>query len=536
MIPLKKIFTSWRVILLLTLLVLAVWSIQPHFFGNEGATIRSVVANSSASNAGMQSAAAKLAPLAREKILFINGEKINTVQDYYTSIEKLGPNRTVKIDTSKSSYNLITPDVLPNTSLFYQADLGLKVYDAPSSNLRKGLDLEGGTRVLLKPSEAVSQDTLDMTVDTLKQRLNVYGLSDIIVRTASDLSGDKFILIEIAGVTEDEVKNLLASQGKFEAKIGNETVFFGGKKDITYVCRSAQCSGIDPRQGCFSVQDGYACGFFFAISLSPEAAERQAALTNKLSVVTSDTGSDNYLSDDIVLFLDDKEVDRLKIGAELKGKSTTEIQISGSGAGPTEQLAVTTTLQNMKRLQTIIITGSLPVKLDVVKMDTISPSLGKEFLSNVMLVGILAILAVSGVVLVKYRKIKIILPMVLTIIAEMILILGFAAMVGWNLDLAAIAAIIIVAGTAVDHLIVITDETLRGEAMATDWKLRIKNAMFIIMGAYLTGVASMIPLWFAGAGMLKGFAFTTIVGISFGVLVARPAYAAVAELLLRKEE
>ncbi|MBI4981105.1 hypothetical protein HZC30_06130 [Candidatus Woesearchaeota archaeon] len=541
MVPWKKIFTSWRVILLLTLLVLAIWSIQPHLFGNEGATIRSVAANSSASNAGMQSAAAKLAPLSREKILFVNGEKINTGQDYYASIEKLGPNRTVKIDTSKSSYNLITPEALPNTVLpnaswSYQAELGLKVYDAPFSNLRKGLDLEGGTRVLLKPSEAVSQDTLDMTADTLKQRLNVYGLSDIIVRIASDLSGDKFILIEIAGVTEEEVKHLLASQGKFEAKIGNETVFYGGKKDITYVCRSAQCSGLDPRKGCFPVQDGYACGFFFAISLSPEAAERQAALTNKLSVVSSDTSGENYLSDDIVLFLDDKEVDRLKIGAELKGKATTEIQISGSGAGATQQLAATTTLQNMKRLQTIIITGSLPVKLDVVKMDTVSPSLGKEFLSNVMLIGLLAVLAVSGVVLVKYRRAKIVVPIVLTIISEMVLILGFAAIVGWNLDLAAIAAIIIVAGTAVDHLIIITDETLRGEVMATDWKVRIKNAMFIIMGAYLVGVASMVPLWFAGAGMLKGFAFTTIVGISFGVLVARPAYAAVAELLLRKED
>ncbi len=537
MIPWKKIFTGWRVVLLLCLLVLAIWSIQPHFFGNEGATIRSVAANSSASNAGMQSATAKLAPLAREKILFVNGGEINTAQDYYAAIEKLAPNRTIKIDTDKKSYTLTTPSASATAPGPYQAELGLKVYDAPSSNLRKGLDLEGGTRVLLKPSEAVSQDTLDMTLDTLKQRLNVYGLSDIVVRTASDLSGDKFILIEIAGVTEDEVKNLLASQGKFEAKIGNETVFYGGKKDITYVCRSAQCSGIDPRKGCFPVQDGYACGFFFSISLSPEAAERQAALTNKLSVVSDDSGSgENYLSDDIVLFLDDKEVDKLKIGAELKGKATTEIQISGSGAGPNQQLAATTTLQNMKRLQTIIITGSLPVKLDVVKMDTISPSLGKEFLSNVMLVGLLAVLTVSAVVMLKYRKVKIIVPIVLTIIAEMILILGFAAMVGWNLDLAAIAAIIIVAGTAVDHLIVITDETLRGEAMATDWKVRIKNAMFIIMGAYLVGVASMVPLWFAGAGMLKGFAFTTIVGISFGVLVARPAYAAVAELLLRKEE
>ncbi len=74
----------------------------------------------------------------------------------------------------------------------------------------------------------------------------------------------------------------------------------------------------------------------------------------------------------------------------------------------------------MKRLQTIIITGSLPVKLDVVKMDTISPSLGTEFLNNVILVGVLAVLAVSGVVISRYRKMKIILPMVLTMVSEMV--------------------------------------------------------------------------------------------------------------------
>ena len=58
--------------------------------------------------------------------------------------------------------------------------------------------------------------------------------------------------------------------------------------------------------------------------------------------------------------------------------------------------------------------------------------------------------------------------------------------------------------------------------------------MFIVMGAYLTTCAGMLPLWFAGAGLLKGFAFTTIVGISFGVLVARPAYAAMIEQLLKE--
>ena len=51
------------------------------------------------------------------------------------------------------------------------------------------------------------------------------------------------MLIEIAGATRDEVRELIGQQVKFEAKIGNQTVFRGGD-DITYVCRSADCAGI----------------------------------------------------------------------------------------------------------------------------------------------------------------------------------------------------------------------------------------------------------------------------------------------------
>ena len=188
----------------------------------------------------------------------------------------------------------------------------------------------------------------------------------------------------------------------------------------------------------------------------------------------------------------------------------------------------------MKKLQTVLLTGSLPVKLDIVKIDSISPSLGKEFLQNVMLVGVLALAAVSGVVLYRYRKAVIILPMVLVMLSELVMILGFAALARWNLDLASIAGLIVVVGTGMNHFIVITDETLRKEAESLDWKSRIKNALFIIMGAYVINLGSLVPLFWAGAGLLKGFALTTIVGMSVGVLIARPAYAALVKILLEE--
>jgi len=192
-------------------------------------------------------------------------------------------------------------------------------------------------------------------------------------------------------------------------------------------------------------------------------------------------------------------------------------------------------LENMKKLQTILITGSLPVKLNIVKTDNISPSLGEEFINSAILIGLLAILGVLIVVSLRYRKLKVAIPIIITSIIEVTLLLGVAAIIGWNLDLAAIAGIIIAVGTGIDHQIIITDETLSGEnSESHDWKKRLKNAFFIIMGAFFTTVFAMFPLLFAGAGLLKGFAITTMIGAFIGVFIARPAYAAVIEILLKE--
>jgi Preprotein translocase subunit SecD len=64
----------------------------------------------------------------------------------------------------------------------------------------------------------------------------------------------------------------------------------------------------------------------------------------------------------------------------------------------------------------------------------------------------------------------------------------------------------------------------------------ISAAFFIILGAYATTVAAMLPLVFAGAGLLRGFALTTMIGVTIGVLVTRPAFASILERLIARPE
>jgi preprotein translocase subunit SecD len=563
----RKIFTNMRILIALVFIVLALVALHPNPFA-EGVTIRSVSVNSSAALAGIPSPKPTTPPMSRERIISLNNEPIYSLEDYYDFIEDLKENRTVHIKTNQDIYKLVTKpkyetitlneteekeiteevfdEELNETVNFTKTiivnkteqkeiglDIGLVVYSAPKTNIRMGLDLQGGTRVLLQPEKETTDEEMEMLIENMKYRLNIYGLSDVIVRKAGDLSGNQYVLVEIAGAKEEEVRELLAKQGKFEATIGNDTVFRGGQ-DITYVCRSADCAGIDPQRGCGQTSDDqWACSFRFAISLSPEAAARQAELTKALEVVSED--GDEYLSEKLILYLDNAKVDELNIAADLQGRETTDIAISGSGIGATRQEAIFNSLENMKRLQTILITGSLPVKLSIVKTDTISPIFGAEFINNSLLIGLLALAAVAVVIFIRYRKIKVVVPMALTVLMEVVIILGVAALIGWNIDLAAIAGIIIAIGTGVDHQIIITDETLKGEITEIyDWKKRIKNAFFIIMGAFFTTVVAMILLYIAGAGLLRGFAVTTIIGALIGVFITRPAYAAIIEILLKK--
>ena len=95
-------------------------------------------------------------------------------------------------------------------------------------------------------------------------------------------------------------------------------------------------------------------------------------------------------------------------------------------------------------------------------------------------------------------------------------------MIKWDLDLPSIAGILAAIGTGIDSQIIILDEAKQSRFLSI--KQRMKRAFAIILGAYFTALAALVPLYWAVAGLFKGFAITTIIGITTGVLITRPAF------------
>jgi len=259
---LRRIIRDRRVLILLVAVLIAFIAINPNPW-REGVTIRNVEQGSAADLIGMKSG---------QDIIAIDNQLVKSVADYARLTSNLQANDTVVIETEKNFFKLTVPllEAANDSQQAAKNTLGLTVAKKPKTNIKTGLDLQGGTRVLLQPEEKISDVDLELLIENMNRRLNLFGLSDVIVRDASDFSGQQYIMVEIAGVNEEEVKELVSKQGKFEAKVGNVSVFKG--TDVIDVCRSAQCSGIDYQAGgCqqFAASE-WVCPFFFSITLSQE--------------------------------------------------------------------------------------------------------------------------------------------------------------------------------------------------------------------------------------------------------------------------
>jgi len=355
--------------------------------------------------------------------------------------------------------------------------------------------------------EGVSSDTRDLTRDILNDKMNSMGLKDIPVRTV----GDEYILIDFAGIDLATAKEIAEKPGKFEIRIqttGNETehVLYGD---------SIQSVGIPS----YHDEQWH----------TPFVLNDEGALA--LQKVALETGAiDNPDSHYLIMYLDGVEI----YGAPLSYSAASKLRegpiYSWEASTGTDEDAKT----QATALQVHLRAGALPVNVQLVGSGHVDAGLGSQFKTEAVIAGLISLLGVAAIVFRRYRRREILLPMVGTSTSEVIMILGVAAVIGWQLDLPAIAGIIASIGTGIDHLVIITDEVLyEGKLPPTKvFHSRIGKAFAIILGAAFTNIIALSPLVVMGFGSLKGFAITTIIGVLIGVIVARPVYGVVIKELL----
>ncbi len=112
-----------------------------------------------------------------------------------------------------------------------------------------GLEFTGGTRIPITLEKSVSKATMDDIVGIIKSRITKFGLSQVTVRSI----GDQQLYVELPQSSDQtyvqQVKDILSSEGKFEAIIDGNVALTGEYIVSGSIQESARSSGDSVKWG-----------------------------------------------------------------------------------------------------------------------------------------------------------------------------------------------------------------------------------------------------------------------------------------------
>jgi preprotein translocase subunit SecD len=184
-----------------------------------------------------------------------------------------------------------------------------------------------------------------------------------------------------------------------------------------------------------------------------------------------------------------------------------QVQISGSF-----------TQSQAQTLATELNYGSLPVKLDRINVQTVSPTLGKASLQAGLISGLAGLALVMLYMILYYRLLGAVVVSGLLVTAGLLwaIIAFMGQQLSTTIDLAGIIGVIVSVGITVDSYIVyferLKDETRSGRTVRTSVDKGFKSAFRTVLAADAVSLMGAVILYEVSIGQVQGFAL--FLGIS----------------------
>jgi len=392
-------------------------------------------------------------------------------------------------------------DFFPRLRVPFGGDGGPRLVET-----KLGLDLEGGLRVeyqaLPVGDRAPDAAALGIIRNIVERRVNQTGVSEPVVTT----QGTDRIVVELPGVDDPQsVRNLIGQTGQLlfvpipdgapdavegqtidypslfsgveidSATIGSDTT---GRRTVNFVLKSEGAR-------LFSEHTRANINKQFAITLD--------------GVVVSAPNIQDWID---------------------KG----QVQITAGGAGGFP-------IKEAQNLVTVLKFGSLPFPIRELQNETISATLGEEFLNKSLLAGAIAILLVITFMIVHYRLPGLVAGFAL--IYYSLVVYALFRLIPVTLTLAGIAGFVLSVGMAVDANILIFErlkEELRlGKSLPSAVEAGFNRAWNSILDSNVSSLITATILFLFGSSVIRGFALVLIIG----VLVSMFSAIVVSRTLLR---
>ena len=351
-----------------------------------------------------------------------------------------------------------------------------------ASSIRQGLDLQGGTHVVLEAVDTeqaqVNDDAMNRVVAIMEKRVNALGLTEPIIQR----EGERRVIIELPGVKDPDaaIKTIgKTAMLEFRDEEGNTVLTGTDLKD-------AQAS-TNPQTGQNVVN----------LEFSDEGAQKFADLTMK------------NVGRTIAILLD---------GEVLTAPNVRE-PILGGRAEITGQK----TLEEAQNLAVVLRSGALPVKVEIIETRTVGPTLGQDSKDKSQFAFAVGLGAVVIFMIFFYHFSGFIADVAL--MAYTIMLLSILYLMDATLTLPGVAGIILSIGMAVDANVLIFEHfkeeyQINGKSLRLAMDAGFKRAFTTIFDSNVTTLIAAGVLFFLGTGTIRGFAITLGVGTILSMFTA----------------
>ena len=350
-----------------------------------------------------------------------------------------------------------------------------------AESIRQGLDLQGGTHVVLEAEDTeiaqVDEDAMQRVVSIMERRINELGLTEPIIQR----EGTRRVIIELPGIKDPD-------------------------KAIETIGKTAMLE--------FKDEDGN------TLLTGTDLKDAQAAMNqqNNQSVVNlefSDEGKDKFA--DATL----NNVGR-KISILLDGEVLTDPVVREPILGGRAEISGQRDLEEAQRLAVLLRSGALPVKVNIIETRTVGPSLGQDSKDKSEFAFVIGIAAVLVFMLLFYRLCGFIAD--ISLMAYTLILLAILKGLDATLTLPGVAGIILSIGMAVDANVLIfehfKEEFRLGKTIRLAMETGFKRAFTTIFDSNTTTIIAAAVLFFFGTGNIRGFAITLGLGVLLSMFTA----------------
>jgi len=386
---------------------------------------------------------------------------------------------------------------------------------------RLGLDLRGGTQIVLEASDSarqkVDRDTVDRTLEVLRRRVDQLGVTEPTLQRSSD----RRVIVELPGVYDPAeairvigrtaqlaFHPVLATLESGQKAAARELVLAdeqGGRLRLGPAALSGGVVGdaraeLDPQ-----VQTRWQV----AIEFRGAGGRQWAELTGKAACQQSGDPRRR-----VAIVLDRQVISSPEVDPSVR---------CGQGiSGGTTVITGDFTDQEARDLALLIRAGALPVPVKVVEQRTIGPTLGAEAIQASTQAAIIGVSLTILFMAAYYRLLGGLSAVALLCYG----LLSFAVLLALRstLTLPGIAGFVLAIGMAVDANVLVFErmrEELRlGRTVKAAVGAGFQKALTTIIDSNLTTIIPAFFLYAKGTGPVKGFALTLSVGILANLFTA----------------